>query len=211
MEEGPDPFSSYSGIVSHKNRSIGPSRICTMLELETPRLVIRDIQEEDTLSLHAVFSDPEVHIYMAYIKSESLKHTVDWVKGTMEHNAKRPRLSYNFSILLKPDGPVIGWIGFGQADEKVRHVGDRDFGYALGKEHWNKGYGTESLKRIVQFAFDELDTQAFWGECDKKNMGSARIMEKVGFSRIADLSDDSFCYRMTRGEWLRIATECRSG
>lgn len=174
------------------------------LELETPRLVIREIREEDAVSLHAIFSDPEVTKYMDYIKSESLEKTRAWVEATIGHNAKIPRFAYNFTILLKPAGPVIGWIGFGAAAEKVRHIGDRDFGYALAKELWNKGYGTEALKRITEFAFAELDTRIFWGECDKRNPGSRRMMEKSGFYRVADLSPDSFCYRLTRAQWLAL-------
>lgn len=173
----------------------------TMLELKTPRLVIREVREGDAEGLHPIFSDPEVTKYMGYIKSESLEKTQAWVKATIEHNAKIPRFAYNFTILLKPAGSVIGWIGFGQANEKVRHIGDRDFGYALGKDRWNKGYGTEALKRIAEFAFAELDTRVFWGECDKKNPGSRRMMEKAGFERISDIAPDSFCYRLTRAQW----------
>ncbi len=178
-----------------------------MLKLGSERLIISEIREEDTDLLHAIFSDPDVCRYMEYIKSGSPEQTAKWVKETMKHNDARPRSSYNFSVFTGADGALIGWIGFGRADEKHRHVGGTDFGYAFGKSCWNKGYGTEALGRIVDFVFSEVATDVFWGECNKRNPASGRAMEKAGLNRIADLSEDSFCYRITRAEWERGGRE----
>jgi len=174
-----------------------------MVRLETERLVIRELGEEDIPALHAIFSDPEVWRHMDFIKSDSLEHTTEQIRGMIMHNSARPRHAYNFAVLGRRENRIVGWIGFGDPDPPKRHIGQADFGYAFGKEHWSKGYGTECLTAVVRFAFEEVGVETFFGECDKENPASSRVMEKCGFTRIAALTEDSFCYLITRADWAR--------
>ena len=172
-----------------------------MLSIESNRLVLRDMCGEDVPALHGVFSDPEVYLYMGYIKSDSLAQTEARVKEMIYHNSQDPRFAYSLSVIEKETGLLVGWIGFGDSDERNRHLGERDFGYAFGKAHWNKGYGTESLRRILAFVFTDLPTSAFCGRCDKRNPASARVMLKAGFRKAGDSSETDFCFRITREDW----------
>ncbi|MNL40929.1 Acetyltransferase (GNAT) family protein [compost metagenome] len=50
---------------------------------------------------------------------------------------------------------------------------------------WNKGYATESLKRIIAFGFDDLNLHRIEAGCAVANTGSIHVLEKVGMLREA--------------------------
>lgn len=57
---------------------------------------------------------------------------------------------------------------------KTMHVG-----YRIGAEHRNKGYATDFLHTIVQYAFDKYDIERIWSKVYSYNLASTKVMEKV--------------------------------
>ncbi|WKZ30941.1 MAG: GNAT family N-acetyltransferase [Candidatus Dojkabacteria bacterium] len=49
-----------------------------------------------------------------------------------------------------------------------------------GMEYQGKGYATEALNRLIEFCFSLEGVHKIFGECDKENIASQRIMEKCG-------------------------------
>ena len=49
------------------------------------------------------------------------------------------------------------------------------------KTHWNRGYTTEAMKGILQFAAGTIDLKKVAGGHAKENIGSARVLDKLGF------------------------------
>lgn len=56
-------------------------------------------------------------------------------------------------------------------------------GYSIDKLHNNKGYMTEAVKLAVQFAFDKLRLHRIEAGVMPRNIGSMRVLEKVGFNK----------------------------
>lgn len=142
--------------------------------------------------MHLLRSDRTVTEYIDYIISETEEESRQWVLGTMEHNAKEPRLSYNLTIVRQSDQQILGWIGIGAAEDPER--GELDFGYALLPAYWGQGYATEALASLLEFAFVSLGVSLIYGECNVHNTGSARVMEKAGMQlkeRVTEIDDES--------------------
>lgn len=162
-----------------------------MLEMQTQRLILRDITASDFDCMHRLRTHPEVTRYMDYIQSESEQDTRDWVQGTMHHNALVPRQSFNLTIVRQAENAILGWIGLGYAEDTT--YGELDFGYALLPEYWGQGYATEALRAILSLGFERFPVQAIAGECDAANLASARVMEKAGMSLVhADDEDRAY-------------------
>lgn len=80
---------------------------------------------------------------------------------------------------------------FGIYNETGQHVGNitlnniennqADIGLLIGKEHWNKGYGTEALKQVIAYAFNTLGLKRVWANCNLKNVSALKIFKKAGF------------------------------
>ena len=145
--------------------------------LETERLILRYIKVEDT---HAIFlninSDKDVLRYYIdrYIEKEE-DMTLDKVIKFCLDNQR-----YFFAIELKDTHEVIGMIHeCSGANDTFNNV---EIGYAIGRKHWNKGYVTEALKRMIDFVFStgvhKVVVSYLIG-----NDASKRVIEKCGLIR----------------------------
>lgn len=187
------------------------------MNVMSERLHIRDLAEEDWQPLHALRTDPQVYRYN-HFGPESEAETRTWIRETMVHNNRSPRLSHNCSILLKATEQVIGWIGFGLPSPGKVAYSDLSFGYALLPDYWNQGYMSEALRAMIDFAFDTTEAASIADTCDVRNIGSARVMAKAGLRLVERFSEvdeatgeqtESYRYRILRSEWQSHRGECR--
>lgn len=58
------------------------------------------------------------------------------------------------------------------------------------KPYWNKGYGTEVMKTIVQYVFSETEADILLVPPHKENIPAIKVYEKTGFKK-------------TKGRWYR--------
>ncbi|SDZ86221.1 ribosomal-protein-alanine N-acetyltransferase [Thalassobacillus cyri] len=56
-------------------------------------------------------------------------------------------------------------------------------GYVLAEEYWGQGFTTEAAEKIIAFEFNELNLERIQARCFVDNIGSQRVMEKVGMTR----------------------------
>lgn len=84
---------------------------------------------------------------------------------------------YAYAITLKENGSLIGMFGLHPMKMKV------EVGYALARPHWGKGYTTEVLRKVIEWAFTQPEMYRVQAFCDMENLASARVMEKAGMTR----------------------------
>jgi ribosomal-protein-alanine N-acetyltransferase len=155
---------------------------------ETDRLIVREVREEDAFTLHAYRSSEEIARYMDFTP-ESLDDTQHWVRQLIRHNHEEPRFAHHAVLCLKPSNAVIGWIGLGHPDTAEGAIADRDFGYALGKPYWGRGLGTEAVRGLLQFCFNELGVNRVAAQCAAANRASSRVLEKADMERVRTFTD----------------------
>lgn len=88
---------------------------------------------------------------------------------------------YAFGIFLKATDQLIGYISLTQI---VR--GDLQScytGFTLDKAYNGKGYTTEALQLVVDFAFGELKLHRIEAGAMPDNLASIRVLEKAGFKK----------------------------
>ncbi len=56
-----------------------------------------------------------------------------------------------------------------------------ELGYWLGVEHWGKGYATEALHAVIDYAFTDLAHDTLQAGTRVTNPASRRVLEKCGF------------------------------
>lgn len=82
-----------------------------------------------------------------------------------------------------PDSPtpdkLIGTCGFHVWEQVHRRC---DIGYELNSAYWGRGYMTEIVHGLVRWCFENLDLHRVQADCTDGNMGSQRVLEKVGFT-----------------------------
>lgn len=109
------------------------------------------------------------------------------VWGHLEKLAENPGMLYwgPWLALLKSDSTVIGDLGFkGKPDDR----GTVEIGYGLLEEYWNKGYATEAVDALMDWAWEQ-GVRKIRAETLRDNPGSIRVLEKLGMN-VAIKSDD---------------------
>lgn len=90
-------------------------------------------------------------------------------------------LEYRFGIFKINSDILIGTIGLFQVFRGPRE--SALLGYSLDQEHNGKGYTTEAANLVVKYAFEDLNLHRIEAGVMPDNVGSIRVLEKVGFHK----------------------------
>lgn len=111
------------------------------------------------------------------------------------------------AIETASEGSFLGWCSVSRWNPDFRSA---SLGYCLNEAAWGHGYMTESARALLTWAFDTLDLNRVQAETDTRNVGSARVLEKLGFLREGTLREDcivngdvsdSWVYGLLRKDW----------
>jgi [ribosomal protein S5]-alanine N-acetyltransferase len=97
-------------------------------------------------------------------------------------NSKKARVEgkrYDFGVFLVNSDSLIGSIGLYKFEPTEKCI----LGYSLDQQHHGKGYATEAVRLIVDFAFHEVGLHRIEAGVMPRNVASAKVLEKVGFTR----------------------------
>jgi ribosomal-protein-alanine N-acetyltransferase len=87
--------------------------------------------------------------------------------------------AYSFGIFLNESEELIGSIGLFKVERGPAQ--SCIVGYVLDKAHNGKGYMTETIELLVDYAFTELKLHRIEAGVKPNNLGSIRVLEKSGF------------------------------
>lgn len=169
------------------------------MQLQTERLLIRDLTEADFDAVYAYGSDPEVVRYRVFPRSTP-EATREHIARSISQAAEQPRHSHNLGVVLKATNQVIGGISLGVVD---RERGEGAFSYLFRRSVWGQGYATEALQAMVRYGFEQIALTRLADGCDVRNVASARVMEKCGFRCEGEREGERF-YALTRQEWQKL-------
>ncbi|PLK25331.1 N-acetyltransferase [Porphyrobacter sp. TH134] len=65
--------------------------------------------------------------------------------------------------------------------------GQREIGWTFAAGHWGKGYATEAARAVLDYAFGTLGLPMLYSQTSDSNAASTRMMQRLGFSRRAEL------------------------
>ena len=170
--------------------------------LETKRLAMRAPRLEDAKTVAALANDRRIAENTARIPHPyRLTDAQGFIAG-----ANKAAGEAVFIITLR-DATVIGACGVVLQDETP------ELGYWLGVEHWGKGYATEALHAVIDYAFTDLGHDALSAGARVTNPASRRVLEKCGFQwtgagllRIRAISSSAPIdrFRLDRGLWASL-------
>lgn len=113
----------------------------------------------------------------------------------------------NWAIVL--DDRVVGGLSL----SRERATPRAELGYSLAPAHWNRGLTTEAARAVLDYAFYVLPIEVVEARADARNLGSWRVMEKLGMRRTAlhegartdrtGAHVDEVHYAIQRAGWLR--------
>ena len=138
-----------------------------MIELRTPRLLLRRARSDDLEAMHAVLSDERAMTYWTCAPHTDLSQTREWLDSML---ASTPEESEDFVITL--GGETIGKIGAYRLP---------DFGYILSPRYWGLGLASEAMTAFLAHAFARDDITRLTADIDPRNEASIRLIKRHGF------------------------------
>ncbi|MDF2591464.1 MAG: family N-acetyltransferase [Clostridia bacterium] len=161
--------------------------------VETKRLVLRECRPADFNAIHEYGSDPEVSIYLPW-GPNSEADTGNYLDSILSYQFHNPRKDYEIAIVLKETDLLIGVCSIHITNDKTR---EGFIGYCYNRQYWGKGYASEAAKAILEFGFMKLNLHRIFATCDPKNVGSSKVLEKIGMKREGHLRE----HKLQRGKW----------
>lgn len=150
------------------------------LEIKTDQLILRLIDWKDVAVIHRLHSIPETDEFNTLGIPENIQQTHEVITPWIEANNEAEIRNYTFAIQHMQRQEFIGLFGLRLGPKKYNRA---EVWYKLHIDYWNKGYATESLKAVLNYGFDVLKLHRIEAGCAVDNIGSAKVMEKVGMTK----------------------------
>ncbi|WP_430467822.1 GNAT family N-acetyltransferase [Winogradskyella ouciana] len=148
------------------------------IKLETKRLILRPINENDAQNFYEMDSNPKVHIYLGNNPVTSIEQSKSKIEGILQQYK-----DYGVGRLAmerKDTGEFIGWSGLKSERELRKEFDYYDLGYRLKEEFWGNGYATEAAIASLDFGFNDLKLKEICAAADVNHIASNTILKKIG-------------------------------
>jgi [ribosomal protein S5]-alanine N-acetyltransferase len=157
-------------------------------ELTTERLLLRKISANDADAIFRLRSDRDVMKYIDRPLAESVDDALKWIE--MVNDAMQNEDGVPWAICLKEDpATLIGSIGFWRMQKQHFRA---EVGYLLDPFFHGKGYMSESINKVVDFAFTIMNLHSIEAIIDPRNTASAKTLEKSGFVKEAYFKENYY-------------------
>jgi RimJ/RimL family protein N-acetyltransferase len=180
------------------------------------RIRFRAIERADIPVFVEWINDPEVRAGISAFLPLSIAREELWFDEVM----KRPVEEHPMAVEAKLGSgwTMIGSCGLFDFNWRARKA---EIGIMIGvKEHWNKGYGGETMRLMMQHGFETLNLHRIYLKVYASNPRAIRSYEKIGFvleGRMREASYENGAYQddlimsVLRPEWDAYKKSIQSG
>ncbi len=149
-----------------------------MLELYTDRLKLRTVISSDWDNFLFTHSSEQLNVYVRQPQAEAV------IRDKFEHVLKVNDFEAGEWLLtIIEDAHTHDFIGFIGLHNSNAEMGQIEVGYMMHPSVQGRGYASESLKAIVDWACLSYAPHKFIAYCVEQNIASTKVLEKCGFKR----------------------------
>ncbi|OEO26901.1 GNAT family N-acetyltransferase [Pseudomonas sp. J237] len=187
-----------------------------MIELETPRLNMRQWTPEDLPALASLNADSEVmRFFPAVLSREQSAQMLERLRGQFAAQG------YGFWALQQKDsGQLIGFTGLNRVGFEASFSSATnpavEIGWRLAREYWQQGYASEAACAAFDCAFSQLQLPEVVAFTAEVNGPSIKLMQALGMQHSSreDFEHPALpaghwlsrhvLYRITHEDWLAV-------
>lgn len=158
----------------------------------TNRLIVRAFSPTDADDLYAYLSDERVYQFEpgTPISREEARRTATELTTSPDY----------WAVELQTERRLIGHLYFKQTEPP--HLLTWELGYILSPHYQRRGYASEAVAGLLAYAFAAAPVHRVVAHCSPDNIGSWKLLEKVGFQREGLLRQNIYFRRDPAGEPL---------
>ena len=168
---------------------------------------LRPLEPDDAEVVHRWFEDTRIATLMGDLP-RSLARRRQRIEADLGDQGDAV---FTFLICLLEDDRPVGRTDLFHLD---RQNGSAAFGITIGDPGlWGRGYGTDAVDAVVDFAFGQLRLERLWLDTDAHNDRAQAVYAKAGFMREGVLRrafyqdgrwSDDIRMAMIRDEWVAL-------
>jgi ribosomal-protein-alanine N-acetyltransferase len=186
------------------------------LVLVTSRLRLRPFEESDVDDLWPYVSDPELSKMMSWSAHTERAQTHDFIRMVNAGLTAATGVAWAIEF----DGRAAGCISLESLVFALRawRIDRAELGYWIAPPLWGKGLITEAAHAVIGCGFERIGLHKVTVGCIAENVGSRRVIEKLGFRPVGRLEDDVWRdgrwwsvlrFELTASEWSDVSTTMR--
>jgi len=168
--------------------------------LVTDRLVLRRSRLEDAETISGYRSDPDVHRQQGWERTDPEGVRAD-IQEMSDRAPGEPGGWVQFTVEERDGGRLVGDVGISPADGEP---GVLKVGYTISPTVQGRGYATEAVRALVDYALETLGADVVRAYASADNLPSIRVAEKAGMRLI-----ERFRHRDEDGVWFGVRYERR--
>lgn len=154
--------------------------------ITSERLALRPHEPADADFMMALNSDPLVVQYTGDVALADVAEANHVIRSLQRQFAENEL--GRLVVLDSATGERLGWCGFKWDDEEqVVNLGFRFF-----RAKWNQGYATEASQACLRWLAAHTEIRTVFANAMPVNVGSVRVLEKLGFEAVGPVLDDGF-------------------
>ena len=169
------------------------------MELQTPRLLLRELRQEDFDALSRVLGDSDITRHYPYTFDEGR------VRGWIARNRRRyETLGFGlWAVTLRESGELIGDCGL--TFQSIHAELLPEIGYHIRRDCQRRGYASEAARACRDWAFANTPFRQLFSYMKRDNLPSAATACAIGMRFQGDFVDAegelSSVYAISRAEW----------
>ncbi|MEM1327865.1 MAG: GNAT family protein [Bacteroidota bacterium] len=157
--------------------------------LETERLRLSKLKVADIPTIIQLANNINIAKYTQNLPNPYFeKDAVFWIN--LAHQSIQNGSKVILAIRNKATDAFMGGMGLHVNSQHHR----AELGYWIGEPFWGKGFVTEAVHTMMKYGFNELNLHRIHAHYVKENVGSGRVMEKVGMKREGELLEHQYKY-----------------
>lgn len=168
------------------------------MQIETDRLILREMTEADRDALAAILTDAETMKY--YPKPYDDAGVQRWLDWTFDNYRKHGFGLW--AVTLKETGEFIGDCGI--TLQPIDGQWLPEIGYHINKRYWRQGFAAEACAVCIRAAFERFGFPAVYSYMNAENEPSWRTALRNGMEFVQEYEDRGMrlkVYRLTREAW----------
>jgi ribosomal-protein-alanine N-acetyltransferase len=185
------------------------------VELRSQSLKIRTLRESDVSEDYVNWlNNPKVN---QFLESRNASHNRDSLREFVRSTDESPS-AIIFGLFVFQQNRHIGNVKLAEVDFRL---GSAEIGYLIGDfRTWGKGYATEAIMAITEFAFSTLELTKLTAGVYKDNLASIRVLEKCGFKKYdqshrggistSSVHSEVLRFAILKKNWLELGVEPRN-
>jgi len=177
-------------------------------QIESERLRIRRFEDSDLAPFMSYRNDPEVARYQSWDSLDE-QEAKAFIREAGSAQPGVPGEWFGFVIESKETGALLGDCAL-RVDEHEPYRAE--IGFTLAREHQGRGFASEAVSRLLEYAFDTLGLHRVVAIADCRNAPSVALLERVGMRREGHFLEnvwfkggwaDEYLYAVLKDEWFR--------